>query len=260
MERKPWSKDDLITAFNLYCQIPFGQIHNRNPKIIELSRILGRTPSALSWKLANFAGFDPELKKRGIKGAVNAGKLDREVWDEFNGDWAALAYRSEKLLAGLKGEAVEVSAGLPAEDIEEIAGLRGAEKARLVKVRVNQNFFRKTILADYDFSCCVTGIGSPELLVASHISPWAADVRNRLNPRNGLCLNALHDRAFDSGLLTITPDYRVRLSRALIAKNGMNPKFRELFGVYDGVRIRLPGRFLPDKEFLAGHNRGVFKG
>jgi len=38
---------------------------------------------------------------------------------------------------------------------------------------------------------------------ASHIVPWAEDERNRLNPRNGLCLNALHDRAFDRHLMWI---------------------------------------------------------
>ena len=54
-----------------------------------------------------------------------------------------------------------------------------------------------------------------ELLNASHIVPWAVDSKNRLNPRNGLCLNSLHDRAFDRGLLTITTDYRVMVSKKL---------------------------------------------
>jgi len=52
----------------------------------------------------------------------------------------------------------------------------------------------------------------PELLIASHIIPWARDDKNRMNPANGLCLNALHDKAFDKGLITITPDFVVRIS------------------------------------------------
>jgi len=126
-------------------------------------------------------------------------------------------------------------------------------------VRVNQNFFRKTILANYNFACCITGISTLELLIASHIIPWSADSSNRLNPKNGLCLNALHDKAFDKGLITITPDYRIRLSRTLIVKNEKNPKFQEYFGVYENAPIVLPDKFLPNKEFLEYHNQKVFK-
>ncbi len=63
--------------------------------------------------------------------------------------------------------------------------------------------------------CCITGLAIPQLLNASHIVPWSFDVKNRTNPRNGLCLNAIHDRAFDCGLLTVTPDLTVRLSPSL---------------------------------------------
>lgn len=258
MERRNWSKEELIIAFNLYCQIPFGQIHTRNPKIIELSRILNRTPSAISWKLVNFASFDPELKKRGIKGAVNASRLDQEVWNEFNGDWNQLVYESEKLLAGLKGSALEVSAELPDENIQEITRLHGEEKERLIKVRVNQNFFRKTILANYNASCCITGLNNPDLLIASHIIPWSVDKPNRLNPQNGLCLNALHDRAFDKGLITITPDFKIKLSK--IIKNVKNIGLQKYFEEYDNAMIILPDKFVPNREFLDYHNQNIFKG
>ncbi|SUA24417.1 Uncharacterised protein [Neisseria gonorrhoeae] len=52
-------------------------------------------------------------------------------------------------------------------------------------------------------------IKQPELLVASHIKPWREDKDNRLNPRNGLCLNALHDKAFDRGLLGIDENFKI---------------------------------------------------
>ena len=69
MVRRNWTREELIVAFNLYCKIPFGRIHIRNPLIIELAKAIGRTPSALSWKLANFARLDPALRKRNIAGA-----------------------------------------------------------------------------------------------------------------------------------------------------------------------------------------------
>src|SRR5271155_4885876 len=59
MPRRDWTREELIVAFNLYCKIPFGRIHIRNPLIIELAKAIGRTPSAVSWKLANFARLDP---------------------------------------------------------------------------------------------------------------------------------------------------------------------------------------------------------
>src|SRR5208282_4823902 len=97
MARDLWSREQLIVAFNLYCQIPFGKIHNRNPEIIALAKALGRTPSALSYKLANFASLDPALKQRNIAGATHGGKLEKQVWNEFNGDWERLAFESETL-------------------------------------------------------------------------------------------------------------------------------------------------------------------
>jgi putative restriction endonuclease len=57
--RKNWDKNELIAAFNLYCKISFGSIHHRNPKIIELSNLIRRTPSAVALKLSNFTSFDP---------------------------------------------------------------------------------------------------------------------------------------------------------------------------------------------------------
>jgi putative restriction endonuclease len=50
---------------------------------------------------------------------------------------------------------------------------------------VKQYFFRQMVLASYAYRCCITGLAIPELLNASHIVPWAADPKNRLNPRNG---------------------------------------------------------------------------
>ena len=89
-------------------------------------------------------------------------------------------------------------------------------------------------------------------VVAGHIVPWAQDTRNRLNPHNGLCLSALHDRAYDQGLITVMPDFRVRVSKAVAAL--ANDSFlTESLQRFDGQSIRLPERFRPAPEFLALH-------
>ncbi len=76
-----------------------------------------------------------------------------------------------------------------------------------------------------------------------------------MNPRNGLCLNAIHHRAFDEGLMTITPDMRVRLSSRL-AKD--DDAIQAFFGRYENQPVRLPRRFLPDPILLKWHSKRVF--
>ena len=254
MASNNWTREELIIAFNLYCKIPFGKIDQGNPEIISLAKILGRTPGAVSWKLANLASLDPSLKKRNIAGAPHGSKLDVEVWNEFNGDWDRLAFESEKLLAQKMGKQVNDILDIDLLDLPR----EGKEREAFVKVRVNQSFFRKAVLAAYDFKCCITGLGIPELLNASHIVPWSKDEINRVNPRNGLCLNAIHDRAFDRGLLTITPEFKIKISKS-IKRNDLDSALQDFLFRYDGSEIKMPTRFLPDATFLKYHNMSVFR-
>ncbi len=246
-ERRPWTREELILAVNLYCKTPFGKIHHRNPAIVELARLIGRTPSALTWKLSNFASFDPSLQNRGIKGAQHASKLDKAIWEEFFEDWESLALQSELLL-------MKQQKGLPANFLEE---KEGKNVERTVKARLNQSFFRSTLLASYENRCCITGLQETDLLIASHIKPWSIDAKNRLNPRNGLLLNALHDKAFELGYLTITPDYKIHISSHLLKSKEQEHK--SYFKKYHLQDIYLPQRFLPDTVFLEYHNQERFR-
>jgi predicted restriction endonuclease len=133
----------------------------------------------------------------------------------------------------------------------------GLERETIVKVRVNQRFFRTTVLTSYSSRCCITGLGIPILLSASHIAPWATDPNNRMNPRNGLCLNLLHHKAFDAGLITITPEFRVRISASL-ATSITSDANKFFFTQYDNQFAQLPRRFLPDPSLLKWHNQNIF--
>lgn len=251
--QKLWTRDELILAINLYCKLPFGKMHKGNVEIIQFANLIGRTPSSVALKLGNFASFDPTLQARGIKGASNASKLDKQIWDEFYDSWDAALFESEKLLAQKVNTTIEK---LNKIDIENLP--KGENKERVVKIRINQNIFRTIILATYNNTCCISGIDNPELLVASHIIPWSKDEANRLNPMNGLCLNALHDKAFDIGLLTInSEDYKVCISSKL--KKKKNPQSIQFnFIDLDGKEINLPDKFLPSTEFLKYHNQNTF--
>ena len=207
-----WSRNELIVAFNLYCKTPFSKINAKNSSVIELASIIGRSSSSVALKLANFARLDPELRKRNIAGMQHGSKGEEEIWTEFKNDWEERTYQSELILSRYKKESIERSSGIMTTDIPR----EGKEREAIVKMRVNQSFFRQTILASYDQKCCITGISIPELLVASHIIPWAIDKKNRMNPCNGLCLNTLHDRAFDNGLMTITQQYQETVADSTI--------------------------------------------
>lgn len=254
MPSTKWTREELIIAFNLYCKLPFGRMHHGNPEIIGLAKILGRTPSAITFKLVNFASLDPSLKKRNIAGASHISKLDKEIWNEFSNDWEKLGYESERLLAEKTGKRIEDVAEIEIFDLPK----QGKEREAIVKIRVNQSFFRRAVLAAYGLKCCITGLAIPELLNASHIVPWSKDKDNRLNPRNGLCLNALHDRAFDKGLITVTTDFVVKISPR-IKKISNDKVVSDLLMKYDGVSIQEPKRFFPDVKFLEYHNDVVFK-
>ena len=246
-----WSRDEHVLAFNLYCKIPFGTIHMRNPKIIELADLLHRSAGAVSYKLANFARLDPTLQSRGIRGLAHGAKGEEEIWQEFATNGEKLAYESEKLLAERTGTPIERLAEIEESELPA----EGVDRDRLIKTRVNQHFFRAAVLAAYEFRCCVSGLAVQPLLVASHIVPWSIDRKNRLNPRNGLCLNALHDRAFDRGLMTVTADFKVQMSDALKPTNKADKEPMSWLWRFDGKALTLPKKFPPDAALLASHRK-----
>ena len=133
-----------------------------------------------------------------------------------------------------------------------IASLEGKTALREVEVRQNQSFFRKMILSNYNRCCCLTGLPIPEILRASHISEWAKDKDNRMNPENGLCLSATYDAAFDRHLVSFDENYRLILAPSL-HEYYTNSAFQEHFKRFEGSKITMPTRFPPSKILLAKH-------
>lgn len=251
-QRNNWTEEETILAFYLYCQIPFGQIHQHNPRIIELAELLGRSPGSVGLKLSNLAACDPEQQKRNIKGMSHHSKLEPLIIEEFSNDWETLTVKAKEIEAKLKGK--------PIEDIIEEPTLfpEGRTEERTVQQRINQQFFRDAVLSAYQGRCCITGLQVPELLIASHIKPWAVSdsKTERTDPRNGLCLNGLHDKAFDRGLITVLPDYTIKISTAL--KEAPSTDGNDWLRQCEGQKIILPTRFKPTKEYLEYHNDVIF--
>lgn len=247
-----------MIALNLYCQLPFGKLHKGNPIIIETAKLIGRTPGALAMKLTNIASLDPAITETGRKGLSRRSSLDEEVWLEFQANPDAIGYESQLLMDTLvKQDRIIEPLSSEAEPDDVLPSFFADNTTARVQVRVRQSFFRKTILSSYESRCCMTGLADSRLLVASHIVPWAKDEKNRLNPANGLCLSSLHDKAFDRGLITVTPDFVIKTSPQLKAQEANQFAKDYLIGL-EGRQIELPKKFKPLQEFLDYHHHNLF--
>ena len=205
-------------------------------------------------KLTNIASLDDEITSTGRTGLRNASAADRAMWEEMHDDWERFAVESEQAMAAVEPENVT-----PAEPSDDYDGAPvGADRTVVSTARVGQSFFRASVLSAYNGRCCITGLAVPSLLVASHIVQWRHDRANRVNPRNGLLMSALHDKAFDNGLLTVADDMTVRVSRRHAEID--DSYFSESFMRYEGCRISLPEKFSPGRNFLSYHREHIFRG
>lgn len=258
-----WSREQLLVAFNLYCQLPFGKLHAKNPTIIRFASMIGRTPSALAMKLTNIASLDPAITSTGRSGLAGASRADKAMWMEMQADWEHFAFESQETIdrlsatAGSPQDAQDNNIASISNESPELTDYTAENKMRATQVRVGQHFFRRAVLSAYQGRCCITGISDSRLLVASHIVPWRSDTQNRLNPRNGLCLSALHDRAFDQGLFTLSEGFKIKLAGEIKAMAANRFAAEWLLGL-ENQSIELPEKFQPLEEFTDWHRRHIF--
>lgn len=252
--RNLWTRVELILAFNLYLKIPFGKMHSTNKDVIHLANLIGRTPNSIALRLVNFASVDPVLKARGIKGMDGGTKIVQPIWDEFYHNQEELVFLSEQILAQKENTSIE---NKYQELLFDIKDLKGEDTIRQVKTRVNQSVFRQMVLANYSAKCAISGIDIPELLLASHIMPWSINEEHRLNPENGICFSALYDKAYDNGIIGITPNYEVIFSTSLKSKKETS-FYKNNFAPIENLKISEPLKYLPKKEFLEFHLDTIF--
>ena len=285
MRNPAWDRDETILAFYLYHFISRSKISESNSSVIALSELLPlRSPGSVGKKLFNIAANDPTLIALGKKSLSHCSKLDREVWHWFD-DFESLRKEAESILArtiisqyGSLEEYAKVGDNLILELVDQEPFERtypvGNQKSSNLIItdpapgydvvgtttqRRGQDLFRKMVLAGYDNKCCITGISRPELLVASHIKPWAACTeKEKTNPSNGLCLNMLHDKAFDIGLITLDDDCSIIVSPEL-KRTKVDLYTRKAIIDLEGHVISMPDRYLPDRELLEYHRDYIFK-
>jgi putative restriction endonuclease len=207
-------------------------------------------------RLTNFAHVDPYHQERGVKGLSGGRRQVEPIWNEFFNDKEKLVFKSERILAEIENMTIETKF---AEILYDTKNMKGETKIREVKTRVNQNFFRQVVVANYSGRCAITGIDIPDLLVASHIIPWSKNEEERLNPENGICFSALLDRAFDKGYIGINGKFQILISSHLKIKEKEN-YYSKYFSHLSGTKLFLPKKYHPKKEFLQYHLDSIFRG
>ena len=248
--RNDWTIEQITITLYEYCRNPFGQFNATKSFVKELALLIGRSPAAIVRKVGNLASFDPQMKERGVNGLSHTSKLDEIVWNKYFGNWGQLAYDAETLIAKYKELQFEDSLSINLNNLPT-----GTERTYEIKKRINQKFFRDTVIASYEQRCCITGINNLELLNACHIVEWSTDIANRTNPQNGLCLNVLFHKAYDENLIGITPDYEIIVSERFFGEKAKNvdKQFRDYIQEINGRKLMLPKRFYPDRNLLAQH-------
>ena len=250
-----WNRDELIVSLELYTRFSKG-VNSKNPEVIRYANAIGRTANAMSLRVNNIMALDPATRADGRVGMMGGrSALLVSLWDYMVGDREAFAVESYTTLVKF-GLLDDPKWNVNIQDGDEEIYV-GRNRDVKTTARVAQTMFRRMLLNNYEERCCISGVVVPDMLYASHIIPWAHDSEHRLNPANGLLLSVWHDRAFDSGHVAITDDFRVQISNRLRA---VADEFTQRTIIaYEGHRIRLPVSAPPDPRFLAYHRDHIFQ-
>lgn len=149
-----------------------------------------------------------------------------------------------------------------ARDLDTEARRINEERARFgreatIRPRLGQGAFRIMVTDAYNRACAITEEHSLPALEAAHIKPFLENGPHAIS--NGVLLRSDFHRLFDRGYITITPDFKIEISRRLKEEfeNGRS------YYPFNGHPLRhLPATPAdrPQREMLAWHNENVFKG
>jgi putative restriction endonuclease len=190
--------------------------------------------------------------------------LPREEWisvrDDFPGNVVVGKTYDTSNEAGKRiWELVELrmrSRAIPPNKIAEPESPATYGSPSLRKPRRGQGTFRALVTNAYQRKCAITGEHTLPVLEAAHIRPFGQAGLN--NTYNGLLLRSDFHKLFDIGLVTVTPDYHIKVSPR-IRDQWFNGK---AYYRLDGERLAsLPDdvREQPRADLLAWHNDHVFE-
>lgn len=255
---------EVVLCFALFRIVDPRRYGGRNidrvpPVVRALAHTFRRSPGSLTNKMLNLSfdrehggkaepevflrlSVDPERFAhlyRTVVHAARAAGLGEEAVPDFLRGWDGVTLIGQDEIGSAEVDlALRERARDPATTrLREWFGEGQTERIVEQRVRLGQHRFAAAVLSAYGHACGFCGFSAIPLpargmLVASHIKPWARcdSDRERLDPRNGIAACPLHDRAFDSGLLTVNGGLRIHRAPDLEARLRIDRVTDSFFG------------------------------
>jgi putative restriction endonuclease len=126
----------------------------------------------------------------------------------------------------------------------------------LIKNRLGQGAFRILVTGAYNRNCAISGEKALPVLQAAHIKPFNEQGPNSVS--NGLLLRSDLHILFDRGYLTVTPEYKIEVSKK-IKEEFNNGKH---YYAFHGKELYALPKIITDRpslDFIRWHNENVYK-
>jgi len=185
----------------------------------------------------------PDWSASIVRGKAKGYELDKEagqfIWRNLQRVW------ERQQLFDLEREA---------QGVEEERVRYGKETT--ITPRLGQGAFRVLVTDAYLRACAITEEHSLPALEAAHIKPFNESGPHAVN--NGLLLRSDFHRLFDRGYITVTPEYKIEVSRRLKEEFENGRSYYPFHGKPLGHLPGLP-EDRPQTELLIWHNENVFR-
>lgn len=211
------------------------------------------------YRAAECAVIDPELAGYLQQGNTR-NKINAHILEVYFPDKGRLPIPSEDYLNTMSRTILTSTSELYVKSYKEKFKKLNKERKEEDKF-IRRAVFIKEVLKQYRNTCAITGMSiecdhNISVLDACHIVPRKTSFDDTITNGIALCPN-MH-RAFDRGLITVTPDYVVQVSKCFRDTGTSSHSFMQ----YHEKKISLPENpaYYPDPDNLRWHNEKVFKG
>lgn len=79
--KERWSEAEFAIVLDLYFQTNPKERHKENKRIVEVARIIGRTPASIIYRLGNYSAIDPNSE---VKGFSHGGPETKSMFNKYS--------------------------------------------------------------------------------------------------------------------------------------------------------------------------------
>jgi putative restriction endonuclease len=183
----------------------------------------------------------------------------REDWIPVSG-WAQSIVRGKGYDSSVDGKEIwdRVRSILSVEEATAKAFGENAKRygePQLILPRLGQGSFRLMVTDLYKCRCAFTGSPVLHVLDAAHIRPYGRGGNHQ--PQNGILLRQDLHTLFDRGYVTVTPDFRIEVSRRIKEEFNNGREYYALHG--NTVNVPQQESFRPDRSLLLWHADNIYE-